>query len=45
MTYSCPSPDDCPFTTDEISELSDHINTEHPGEFQRDDWPDSTDSQ
>lgn len=37
---TCPSPD-CDFETDEISELTEHINSEHPGEFKRDDWPDT----
>ncbi|RQG93714.1 hypothetical protein [Natrarchaeobius oligotrophus] len=39
--YTCPSPDPCPFTTDEITELTEHINSEHGGEFAREDWPDT----
>lgn len=38
--YPCPSPYDCQFTTDESSELAEHVNSEHAGEFKRDDWPD-----
>ncbi|WP_247001095.1 hypothetical protein [Halosolutus gelatinilyticus] len=39
--HSCPSPDDYEFETDEISELTEHINSEHAGEYQREDWPDT----
>ncbi len=39
--WSCPSPDDCQFTTTEAVELAAHINSEHAGEFKRDDWPDT----
>ncbi|WP_226043460.1 hypothetical protein [Natrinema sp. DC36] len=39
--WSCPSPDDCSFTTDDIEELRDHVNSEHAGEYQRRDWPDT----
>ncbi|QCC57383.1 hypothetical protein [Natrinema thermotolerans] len=40
-TYPCPSPDNCPFTSGGAAELLEHVNTEHAGEFQRDDWPDT----
>ncbi|QCS44640.1 hypothetical protein [Natrinema versiforme] len=40
-TYPCPSPDDCPFTAGGAAELLEHVNSEHAGEYQRDDWPDT----
>lgn len=40
-TWSCPSPDDCGFTAGGAAELLEHVNSEHPGEYQRDDWPDT----
>lgn len=40
-TYPCPSPDDCPFVAGGAAELLEHVNSEHAGEFQRDDWPDT----
>lgn len=39
MTWRCPSPD-CSDQFDAVAALSSHINDEHAGEFQRDDWPD-----
>ncbi len=39
-TYDCPSPD-CSFTTGGIAELLEHVNGHHPGEYQREDWPDT----
>ncbi|NKE37122.1 hypothetical protein GWG54_15085 [Natronococcus sp. JC468] len=39
-TYECPSPD-CSRTFGAIPELTEHINTDHPGEYQREDWPDT----
>lgn len=39
-THECPSPD-CSRTFSAISELTEHINTKHAGEYQRDDWPDT----
>ena len=39
-TYECPSPD-CSRTFGAIEEFTEHINTEHAGEYQRDDWPDT----
>ncbi|WP_222912681.1 hypothetical protein [Natrinema sp. SYSU A 869] len=41
LTWSCPSPDDCNFTAGGTAELLEHVNTEHAGEYQRDDWPDT----
>ncbi|WP_226479143.1 hypothetical protein [Natrinema amylolyticum] len=41
-TWSCPSPDDCDFTAGGAAELADHVNTEHAGEYHRDDWPDTS---
>ena len=38
-TKQCPSPD-CDRELP-VDELADHINTEHPGEYRRDDWPDT----
>lgn len=38
--YECPSPD-CNFTAGGSAELLEHVNTEHPGEYRRDDWPDT----
>jgi len=40
-TYECPSPDDCPLEADSAGDLAAHINTEHAGEYQRPDWPDT----
>ncbi|WP_222912734.1 hypothetical protein [Natrinema sp. SYSU A 869] len=40
-TYPCPSPDDCSFTAGGAAELLEHVNSEHSGEYQRDDWPDT----
>jgi len=37
--YECPSPDDCGFTAGGTAELLEHVNTEHAGEYQREDWP------
>lgn len=39
MTYECPSPDDCPFVGETPTDLLKHVNAEHSGEFQREDWP------
>jgi hypothetical protein len=39
-TYDCPSPD-CSRTFGAREEFSEHINTEHAGEYQREDWPDT----
>lgn len=38
--YECPAPD-CGYEAREISELTEHINSKHPGEYQREDWPDT----
>ncbi|QCS44668.1 hypothetical protein [Natrinema versiforme] len=38
--WECPSPD-CSFATGGSAELLEHVNSEHPGEYQRDDWPDT----
>ncbi len=32
-TFLCLLPDDCNFETDELSELTEHINTDHSGEY------------
>ena len=40
MTLECPSPD-CELEFEETSELTEHINDDHPGEYQRDGWPDT----
>lgn len=40
-TYECPSPGECNFSTSEIGELTEHVNTEHSGEYQKEDWPDT----
>lgn len=40
-TYECPSPDDCPFETDDIDAFLEHVNSKHVGEYQREDWPDT----
>ncbi|WP_254810643.1 hypothetical protein [Natronosalvus amylolyticus] len=40
-TYECPSPDDCEFVAGGAAELAAHVNTEHAGEFKREDWPDT----
>ena len=39
--HTCPSPDGCNFTTDEITELTDHMNSAHAGEYQDPRWPDT----
>lgn len=39
-TYDCPSPD-CDYTTGGSAELLEHVNTEHAGEYKREDWPDT----
>ena len=39
-TYDCPSPD-CSRTFGAGAEFTEHINTEHAGEYQREDWPDT----
>jgi hypothetical protein len=39
-TFECPSPD-CSYTTGGGSELAEHVNVEHPGEYKRRDWPDT----
>ena len=41
QTYPCPSPDDCEFATGDATELLEHVNSEHAGEYQREDWPDT----
>lgn len=41
MTYDCPSPGDCSFDADDATALLEHVNTDHPGEYQRDGWPDT----
>ena len=38
--YECPAPD-CGHEAPEIAELTEHINSEHPGEYRRPDWPDT----
>ncbi|MFC7216518.1 hypothetical protein ACFQO4_20880 [Saliphagus sp. GCM10025334] len=38
QTFECPSPD-CSHSTGGAAELAEHVNTEHPGEFRRKDWP------
>lgn len=35
---TCPSPE-CWFETDEVSELTEHINQEHPGGYRDPEWP------
>ncbi|MDG5821637.1 hypothetical protein [Natronococcus sp. A-GB7] len=40
QTYDCPSPD-CSRTFSAREEFTEHINTEHAGEYQRDGWPDT----
>ncbi|QLK26835.1 hypothetical protein HYG81_04280 [Natrinema zhouii] len=37
--YGCPSPDDCDFAAGGAAELLEHVNTEHSGEYQQEDWP------
>ncbi|WP_312908482.1 hypothetical protein [Natronosalvus caseinilyticus] len=37
-SFVCPSPD-CSHSTGGAAELAEHVNTEHPGEFRRKDWP------
>jgi hypothetical protein len=39
-TLECPSPD-CSRTFGASAEFTEHINTEHAGEYQCDDWPDT----
>ena len=39
-TYDCPSPD-CSKTFGAREEFTEHINTEHAGEYQREEWPDT----
>ena len=39
-TYDCPSPD-CSRTFGAREEFTEHINTEHAGEYQREEWPDT----
>ncbi|WP_226043376.1 hypothetical protein [Natrinema sp. DC36] len=39
-TYGCPSPD-CSYTAGGSAELLEHVNTEHSGEYKREDWPDT----
>lgn len=39
-TFECPSPD-CSYTTGGGSELAGHVNAEHSGEYQRENWPDT----
>ncbi|WP_435551973.1 hypothetical protein [Natrinema sp. CGMCC1.2065] len=38
-TKECPSPD-CDVELP-IAKLATHVNEEHPGEYRRDDWPDT----
>lgn len=40
-TYECPSPD-CSRTFGAREEFTEHINTEHADEYQRDDWPNTS---
>jgi len=40
QTYDCPSPD-CEIETRDISKLTEHVNGQHPGEYKREDWPDT----
>ncbi|WP_312912748.1 hypothetical protein [Natronosalvus caseinilyticus] len=37
-SFVCPSTD-CSHSTGGAAELAEHVNTEHPGEFRRKDWP------
>ncbi|QLK25398.1 hypothetical protein HYG81_15090 [Natrinema zhouii] len=37
--YECPSPDNCDFAAGGAAELLEHVNTEHSGEYQQEDWP------
>jgi|AntDeeMinimDraft_5_1070356.scaffolds.fasta_scaffold03542_2 hypothetical protein len=37
--WSCPLPDDCQFTTDDIEKFRDHVNGEHAGQYTREGWP------
>ncbi|MDS0477911.1 hypothetical protein [Natrinema sp. 1APR25-10V2] len=39
--YPCPSSDHCEFEADSAAALVEHVNTEHAGEYRRDDWPDT----
>ncbi|MDG5762116.1 hypothetical protein QA600_22645 [Natronococcus sp. A-GB1] len=39
-TLECPSPD-CSRRFGASAEFTEHINTEHAGEYQRDDWLDT----
>jgi hypothetical protein len=39
-TYECPSPD-CLRTFGAWEEFIGHINTEHAGEYLREEWPDT----
>ena len=39
-TSECPSPD-CSRTFGARAEFTEHINTKHAGEYQRDGWPDT----
>jgi len=41
QTYPCPSPDNCEFVAEDATDLLEHVNAEHAGEFQRPDWPDT----
>lgn len=38
----CPAPE-CEFSMHDTSELAAHVNVEHPGEYNRPDWPDHGD--
>ncbi|WP_226042753.1 hypothetical protein [Natrinema sp. DC36] len=37
--YERSSPDDYDFTAGGAAALLEHVNTEHAGEYQREDWP------
>ena len=41
--YNCPDPT-CLFTTDDATELSDHVNENHDGEWDEPHWPDADDN-
>lgn len=38
--YGCPSPD-CNESFDYPSNLSEHVNEDHPGEYKQPGWPDT----
>ncbi len=40
--YGCPS-EDCLYTTGDPQKMSEHVNENHDGEWDDDDWPDLKD--